>query len=372
MTHLPWAVRSGRRVGSPDVVMTVETRGLLLRGRVWPGEGPGYDGWVAVGVDGLVAATGAGEPAAVADLRVVGDRTHWIGPGIVDAHVHLAFGSPAEVLAGGVVAVRDLGAPLHDASRWQSEADLLVAVAGPLLTAPGGYPANSWGAGGFARPVADVADARTAVRELASVGVDLLKLALEPAAGQPVLPLEIARALVDAGHQYGLAVTCHALTTAMVERALDVGVDELCHMPVERLPASLVERLVISGIPVVSTLQTLVDSGAGEDVLANAARLHAAGVPLVYGTDLGNAGTRPGAEPRELAQLVAAGMSAVDALRSATLAAARTAGFGGRAPGVVRVGEAAALVVLPGDPLEDFEQVRRPVAVVIGARVVAS
>jgi imidazolonepropionase-like amidohydrolase len=351
-------------------VVTVEARGVVVRGRVWPGDASAYDGWVAVGADGLVAATGNGEPDVVSDIRVIGDPTHWVGHGIVDAHVHLAFGSPQDMLRAGVVAVRDLGAPPNDALRWQREAELPVAVAGPLLTAPGGYPSNSWGANGFARFVGDSADAREAVHSLAAAGVDIIKLALEPAAGQPVPGGKTARAIVAAAHERGLAVTCHALTGAMVERALDVGVDELCHTPVERLGERLVQGIAAADVAVVTTLQTLVDGGTGDGALDNASALHAAGVRLVYGTDLGNAGTRPGAEPRELGRLVAAGMSPVEALQSATVAAASMAGLRGRVPGVIRVGTPAHLVVLRGDPLVDFEWLRDPVAVVIRDRVV--
>ena len=263
----------------------------------------------------------------------------WAGPGIVDAHVHLAFGSMAEMLAGSVVAVRDLGAPPALAAQVRAAN---VAVAGPLLTAPGGYPSRSWGADGFARFVADADEARRAVNELE---VDVVKVALEPAGGQPVPDLATVRAIVDAAHARGLAVTAHALTVAMVERALDAGVDELCHTPIEPLPPRTVERIASKGIPVVSTIETHGDAAA-----ANAALLHRAGVRLVYGTDLGNAGTRPGADPRELRRLAAAGLGNQGAFDAATRP--------------VVTGEPARVVLLSGDPVEDPEWWRSPVEVV--------
>jgi imidazolonepropionase-like amidohydrolase len=353
--------------------VTVTARGVLVRGHVWPGDGPAYDGWLAVGADGLIAATGLGEPEPVSDLPLLGGSGCWVLPGIVDAHVHLVFGDFAgedDVLAGGVVAVRDLGAPPADAWRWRASAGLVVAAAGPLLTAPGGYPSSTWGADGFAQFVPDAAAATTAVAELVAAGADLIKLALEPAGDQLVVSLETARAIVGAAHAHGLAVTCHALRTRMVERALDAGVDELCHTPVEPLPAALVERITAAGIPVVSTLQTFVDSNTGEAAVANARALHTAGVPLVYGTDLGNAGTRPGVEPRELAQLVAAGMTPTEALRSATRG--DVAGLRGRVSGSLRVGEPARLLVVDWDPLADFAYLRQPLAVVVGTRLTLS
>lgn len=302
---------------------------LVLRGR---------NATVYVDDDGRVA-DGARDGARVIEGA-------WVGPGIVDAHVHLAFGPFEEMLAGGVVAVRDLGAPPGLAARVRASN---VAVAGPLLTAPGGYPSRSWGAGGFAAFVRDAADARRVVRAL---DADVVKVALEPANGQPVPDPETVRAIVDAAHDRGLPVTAHALTEAMVVRALDAGVDELCHTPVEPLSAHAVDRIAQSGVPVVSTIECHGDAAA-----ANAALLHAAGVRLVYGTDLGNAGTRTGADPRELRRLADAGLGPQGAFDAATRP--------------IVLGEPARVVVLDGDPVEDPERWRTPVAVVSDGRLVS-
>ncbi|MDQ6648930.1 MAG: hypothetical protein M3Z02_02230, partial [Actinomycetota bacterium] len=98
-------------------------RGVALFGRVWPGgAAPAYDdGVVVVSPDGLVAAMGpVGSVALPEGVRRLGGAGAWVGPGIVDAHVHLAFGSPAQMLRGGVVGVRDLGAPMAMARRWRT------------------------------------------------------------------------------------------------------------------------------------------------------------------------------------------------------------------------------------------------------------
>jgi imidazolonepropionase-like amidohydrolase len=270
----------------------------------------------------------------------------WVGPGIVDMHVHLAFGPMEEMLAGGVVAVRDLGAPPALAAQWRASN---VAVAGPLLTAPVGYPSRSWGADGFARFVAGPDDARRAVREL---DADVVKVAMEPSGGQPVPDLETVRAIVDEAHARGLEVTAHALTEAMVRLALAGGVDELCHTPAEPLSPETVDAVAAAGIPVVSTIECLGDGAA-----RNAAALHRAGVRLVYGTDLGNGGTRTGAEPRELRRLADAGLGAQGAFEAATRP--------------IVLGEPARVVALTGDPVEDPERWRTPVAVVSDGRVVS-
>jgi imidazolonepropionase-like amidohydrolase len=333
-------------------------RGVALRGTVWPGgDTQPYDGVIVVDGGGEVAALGPADRIALpADLPVLGGAGHWAGPGVVDAHVHLAFGAPELAVAGGVVAVRDLGAPLDRALAWRGGTLPRVGVAGPVVTAPDGYPSQSWGADGFAAFAGTPERAAALVKELAGAGVDLVKVALERGgAGWPVPQPAVVRALVEAAHEFGLPVAAHALTVEMVGRALDAGVDELVHTPVQRLTEPLIDRIAAAGIPVVSTLQTFFSDGQGRAPAANAADLHRAGVRLVYGTDLGNAGTRPGVDPRELDRLADAGLGRLGALRAAT--------------GVIEVGRPAAIVLLCGDPLVEPGVWRHPVAVLAGGRL---
>ena len=304
-----------------------------FRGTVWTGgDAEPYDGCVVV-EDGLVHLTDDAPGAA---------EVGWIQPGLYDAHVHLAFGTLEAMRAGGVLALRDLGAPPHLARQWRGPD---VEVAGPLLTAPGGYPSNSWGADGFARFVATAEEAREAV---ATLDADVVKVALEPAGGQPVPEPDVVAAIVAAAHARGLRVTAHALSEPMVERALDAGVDELCHTPCAPLSAACVRRIADAGIPVVSTIETL-----GDAAPANARNLHDAGVRLVYGTDLGNAGTTPGADPRELRRLADAGLGAFGAIKAATRERLTDGG-------------PARLVVLQTDPRRDLDAWRAPVHVESG------
>jgi imidazolonepropionase-like amidohydrolase len=178
------------------------------------------------------------------------------------------------------------------------------------------------------------------------------------------------RAVVDAAHAAGVAVTVHALTVDLVSRALDAGVDELAHVPVEALPIELVERIAAAGIPVVSTLQAFFSAGIGRVPALNAAALRLAGVPLLYGTDLGNTGTLPGVDPRELDRLADAGLGRAGALLAATTGAAAAAGMRGRGgDGRLRIGDAARVVLLASDPLVEPAAWRRPLAVVSGRSV---
>jgi hypothetical protein len=97
--------------------------------------------------------------------------------------------------------------------------------------------------------------------------------------------------------------------------------------------------------------------------------LTAAGVPFLAGTD-----TAPGMPVfpgfslhDELAQLVAAGLTPMEALRAATLAPARYLGEEERA-GSVAAGKLADLVVLEADPLTDIRNVGKVHAVVLRGR----
>jgi len=321
--------------------------GAAFTGRLWIGDGTEHEhGRVVVDEVGTVVAAGPAAEVTV-PFGVVEVDAAWIGPGLVDAHVHLAFGAPEDIVRRGVVAVRDLGAPPRDALRWRALDAPTVQVAGPLLTAPGGYPSRSWGSNGFAAFLDNGGQAERLVQGLAA-HVDVIKLALEPRGGS-VPDRDICTAVVAAAHEADRRVTCHALSVDMVERALDAGVDELAHMPLETLSTSLVDRIVNAGVAVVSTMQTHRGSG---DVEGNARNLIAAGVPIRYGTDLGNAGIKPGADPRELHLLARFGLGAEATLQAATEPLA--------------VGARAALVALNGDPRELPEAWSEPRAVCVG------
>ncbi|UCC84230.1 MAG: PD40 domain-containing protein [Gemmatimonadota bacterium] len=97
-----------------------------------------------------------------------------------------------------------------------------------------------------------------------------------------------------------------------------------------------------------------------EVMLANARAAHDAGVRVVAGTDW-----QPSylALHWELELLVEAGLSPLEALRAATLDAARTVGVDGRL-GVIEEGAFADLVVLDADPLEDIRNTQKIYAVI--------
>jgi hypothetical protein len=96
-----------------------------------------------------------------------------------------------------------------------------------------------------------------------------------------------------------------------------------------------------------------------------------AGVPLLAGTDLGDPYVIPGfALHDELALMVAAGVTPLAALQSATSEPTRAFGLTDTV-GTVTSGQAADLLVLDGDPLVDIHNTRRLHAVVLNGRWLA-
>jgi imidazolonepropionase-like amidohydrolase len=253
-------------------------------------------------------------------------------PAVVDAHVHLAVAGDVSdaLLRAGVAAVLDLGAP-ERALPFTSAAPLRVVFAGPLLTAPRGYPTQSWGAGGFGAELSTAREAVEAVSRLADLGARFVKLAFDPRF--PLLDAAVARAAADEAHRRGLLVTAHALEADSVARAVDAGCDVLAHTPREELPPALLRRL--RGKWVISTLRAFAVAPA------RLRALREAGMRVAYGTDLGNEGTAPRIDGEELSLLAQAG---VDPLRAATADAAELLGLGDL--GSLRVGSSACVLAV--------------------------
>ena len=333
------------------------------------------DFWI---VHGSVVDAGAARQAAlhVKDGRIVEvaraapdgaptmeARGLFLVPAVVDAHVHLSvageLGKVAKAeLSAGVAGVLDLGEPEKLLPALGGLAPLRVRFAGPLLTAPKGYPTQSWGKDGYGGELSTTEDAKAAVDRLAASGASMIKLAFD--GRYALLEPAVARAAVAAAHARNLKVACHALQIAMVRRALDAGCDVLAHTPSEALPDDLVHEIGARKLSVVSTLRAF---GGAPAAVANLRKLKAAGAHVVYGTDLGNQDTAPGIDAGELALLTSAGLTAAEVLHAATAGAAAFAGFpdlGGLAPG-----KAASLLALPTDPLLDPAALAKPAWVLI-------
>jgi imidazolonepropionase-like amidohydrolase len=145
-----------------------------------------------------------------------------------------------------------------------------------------------------------------------------------------------------------------------VRAAFAAGVDVLAHTPVEPLPDELIRSLGSAGVTVISTVRAFGDRASTR---ANLAALAAAGCPIVYGTDLGNDGIRPGIDTAELEILSEALGGRDAAVAAATSGAGALAGVGGR----IAVGKPADLIWRPAD-VSSLAELRRDLKVWVGGK----
>jgi hypothetical protein len=236
-----------------------------------------------------------------------------IMPGIVDRHVHLGLVDAAALADTAVVEVHDLGWVPRIARGWKINPPTggPVKIAGPFLTAIGGYPADrAWAPPGSVRELAGPADGVRAVDEAAAGGHDLVKLVLH--SGCPVLDDSTLRATVRAAHRHRLPVGVHAEGQGQARRAFEAGADTLVHVPwTESLPDDLLHAMARS-MTWISTFSIHPDADR-ERALDNARRFIRLGGRLEYGTDMGNdsyPGSTPvGPRPEEITALGHAGLA---------------------------------------------------------------
>lgn len=263
-------------------------------------------------------------------------------PPIVDSHVHLALDPVGDELAAhGVLAAVDLGAPERVLG---AASPIAVIAAGPMLTHPGGYPLDAWGADGYGAGCGDAACVTQTIDRLAARGARVIKLALDDDGLAPALiPVAVA-----AAHAHHLKVAVHALSDASAAAAAAAGADVLAHTPIQPLAEATVAAW--RGRAVISTLAAFGGSAAA---VANLRRLRAAGVTVLYGTNLGNLQV-DGPSADEVALLAAAGLD--DAAITAAMTTTPIAYWGLDLGGVH--------LVLDRDPRRDAQALLHPRAVV--------
>ena len=93
----------------------------------------------------------------------------------------------------------------------------------------------------------------------------------------------------------------------------------------------------------------------GAQIKETFAKAYKAGVTIAFGTDMGV--TPHGQNAREFELMVGAGMAPMDAIKAATITAARLVGQD-KDLGSVEKGKIADLVAVNGDPLQDISLVR--------------
>lgn len=296
---------------------------------LWSADSLWWDGRLRSGValrvtDGHASPVSADQVgAAVVERRVPGTLL----PGLTDAHVHTDLAEPGTIRAGGIAGVWDLGGvPERVAARRDRSLDPdarlpRMTIAGPFLTAPGGYPSDrAWAPPGSWREIRSTGEAAEAVADCAAIGARLVKVTAH--AGGPTLPAGTFAAVVEAAHANGLRLVVHAEGPGTVAAAVQNGADLLAHTPwTEREDDGLLRAAAGAGMTWISTLDI---HGWGTDTpslgtaVHNLRRFRDYGGRVVYGTDLGNGPLVPGVNPREIRALQRAGLTPDEVLATMT------------------------------------------------------
>ncbi|GAA1918354.1 amidohydrolase family protein [Streptomyces sodiiphilus] len=326
--------------------------------------------------------------AAAVDVTVSG----WVLPGLVDAHCHVGLDAHGAVEAAvsekqaltdrdaGALLLRDAGSPAD--TRWIDDREDLPRIirAGRHIARTRRYIRN------FAHEI-EPADLVSFVRREARRGDGWVKLVgdwIDRESGDlaPCWPREPVREAIEAAHREGARVTAHCFAESSLRDLVEAGIDCVEHatgLTEETIPL-FAERgvAIVPTLVNIATFPRLADGGQEKFPrwAAHMRRLHErrydtvraawdAGIDVFVGTDAG--GSLPhGLVAQEVAELVRAGIPAVDAL-SATAWKARE--WLGR-PGLTE-GAPADLVVCAEDPRRDVRALAGPSRVVLRGQVVA-
>jgi imidazolonepropionase-like amidohydrolase len=355
------------------------------------------------------AAVGAGEGDTV---RTFDLRNYFVLPGLIDSHVHITgennprvrlqavelsdaddaiagAGFAKKTLLAGFTTVRDVGAGSGDAifalRDGIAKGDVMgprIFASGATVTVTGGH---ADGTQGYRDDIVEVlrssavcdgpAACRRAVREQVRRGADHIKLTAtggvlsNTAAGleQQFFPDEL-QAVVETAHAMGRKVTAHAHGVSGINAALRAGVDSIEHGTY--LDDDSVKLFRKSGAYLVPTMlagATVVDLAkdptshllppqrekalkVGPQMHDMVVRARKGGVKIAFGTDSGV--SRHGENAREFALLVGAGLTPMEAIKTATINAAEHLGQAD-ALGSIAPGKHADIIAVDQDPLKD-------------------
>lgn len=331
----------------------------------------------------------ARDHAEVVDL---GDRT--LMPGLIDAHVHLAFdGGPdptarlvAETdtqtvplmihnarmqLSTGVTTLRDLGARgytdvvVRDAFASGTLQGPRLLTAGAPITSTGGH---CWYLGGEADSLDEV---RKLVRQHHKSRVDHIKvmstggfMTLGSAPWFAQFTSQALRVIVEEAHRVGKRVAAHCHGTEGIRRALEAGVDTLEHCSFVEPDGTmgyddhLGARIAEQGAYVSPTINVLLKALNIDFFNERMRRLLQAGAKIITSTDAGIDHVPHFAFPQSLPLYAEFGMSNADILRAATLTAAEALGID-HVTGNVVEGREADMIAVDGNPLERIDDVAK-------------
>ncbi len=329
----------------------------------------------------------------------------WVTPPFGEAHNHnldnpgMARGMSDTYLSAGILYVKNPNsraewtAGARAALNQPDTVDAVFSLGG--ITAPGGHPVRLYGMlsgyygqaregetfeGDAFHLVTGEEDIEPVLDRLKAGGADFVKLYLlgsehhaehaeDPAwYGMRGLDPALARPLVEAAHDRGLAVTVHVETAADFRAAVDAGVDEINHLPGYvwmrgtdaedyRLSEGDAQAAARAGVVVVTTTGISRNFRQGEALAAvqalqreNLRTLRDAGVRIAIGSDDYQATAAP--EVQNLLDIGAYTPAEVLRLWIDTGPAI----FPDRRIGRLEPGYEASFVVLPRDPEADMTQ----------------
>ncbi len=360
---------------------------------------PPLDDAVVVVRDGRIAAAGLGASTPVPrGVRVLDVKGQTIVPGLWDMHAHAAQIEwlPA-YLAAGVTTIRDMGGETAFLTLISGADDILT----PQFLLAGLVDGD--GVGGFGATIAATpAQGRDAVDRFKKLGFQQIKL-------YSLLQPDVVSAIAARAHEVGMTVTGHAPTALGLVKAVEAGMDQVAHLPINGDPQSPQNRATIAmlakkkvafdptlpwnellGHAPETALESFepgfahappalranyrsvkndTDAATAKrrlrDSQAMVKALFDAGVPIVAGTD----GALPGYSLlRSLELFVEAGMTPMQAIESATRVPAESMGLAKDA-GTIEVGKRADMIVLTADPLAAISNIRKLRWVVANGRL---
>lgn len=369
-------------------------RMAIINGKVFDGTAPAaaVDHVVLIEGDRIVA-VGPQDEVDLTDVATLVDAEGgFVMPGVIDAHVHVYFsGLPrgedilTPWLEAGVTTLVDVGTMRHTVRATRALAEASgehtphLFVAGPILTAPGGYPMTrvEHDVDLYGRSVRGLTLAREAVADLIDLqGADLIKIAIEAGfdadytdEGWPVLSPEEVRAVTAAAHERGRKVYAHVSHPQELRAAVDAGVDVAAHPPISPVPEEILSEAVRAGMTFISTANIWTPENTKE-VVANLAAFHRVGGRIALGTDFPyqEGSTMP---VEEMRLLLDAGLTPAEVLVAATRNGALAVGKDGEL-GTLEPGKLADVIIVDGDPLSDLAALHEVRVVIHAGTVVAS
>jgi imidazolonepropionase-like amidohydrolase len=336
------------------------------------------------------------------ETRVVDGGALTAVPGLINLHAHLdsmcgpdfavaarmatearsalaAAHNAMLTVRSGVTTVRDLGNPFGVAIAVRDAIDSGL-LTGPRIHAAGKIVCMTGGHGWFIGIESDGPhEMRKAVRENLKAGADCIKViatggVLSPGVevAHSQLDIEELTVAVDVAHRAGRRVAAHAIGADGVKNALRAGVDTIehgCYLDPEAirlfgstnaayvptLSAPHWLRLHLDELPPYAARKTNELYEAHRESFKAAFK---AGVRIAAGTDAGTPFNRHDAFAHELLLMTELGMSAEEALVSATSRAAGALGLEGEF-GTLAPGLSADIVLVDGDPRTDVRSLQR-------------